>query len=48
MEYLLDTNIVLIYAQSNDLTRKIEEELQLLSGDNQLVISVVTVGEIKI
>ena len=47
MEYLLDTNIVLIYARGNDLTRKIEEELQLLSGDNQLVISVVTVGEIK-
>lgn len=47
MEYLLDTNIVLIYARGNNLTKKIEEELQLLSGDNQLVISVVTVGEIK-
>ena len=47
MEYLLDTNIVLVYARGNNLTKKIEEELQLLSGDNQLVISVVTVGEIK-
>ena len=47
MEYLLDTNIVLIYARGNNLTKKIEEELQLLSADNQLVISVVTIGEIK-
>lgn len=47
MEYLLDTNIVLIYARGNNLTKKIEEELLLLSGDNQLVISVVTIGEIK-
>lgn len=47
MEYLLDTNILLIYARGNTLTTKIEEELQLLTGDNQLIISVVSVGEIK-
>ena len=47
MKYLLDTNILLIYVRGNSITRKIEEDLQLLTGDNQLVISVVTVGEIK-
>lgn len=47
MDYLLDTNILLIYARGNNLTKKIEEDLKLLTGDNQLVISVVSVGEIK-
>lgn len=47
MDYLLDTNILLIYARGNNLTEKIEEDLKLLTGDNQLVISVVSVGEIK-
>lgn len=47
MDYLLDTNILVIYVRANELTRKIEQDLRLLSGDNDLVISVVTVGEIK-
>lgn len=47
MDYLLDTNILVIYVRANELTRKIEQDLRLLSRDNDLVISVVTVGEIK-
>jgi tRNA(fMet)-specific endonuclease VapC len=47
MDYLLDTNILVIYVRANELTRKIEQDLKLLTGDNDLVISVVTVGEIK-
>lgn len=47
MDYLLDTNILLIYARGNNLTEKIEKDLKLLTGDNQLVISIVSVGEIK-
>lgn len=47
MNYLLDTNLVLIYLRANELTRKIEADLQLLSPNNNLIISVVTVGELK-
>lgn len=47
MNYILDTNLVLIYLRANNLTQKIENDLQLLSDDNNLVISVVTVGELK-
>ncbi len=47
MEYLLDTNILVIYVRANELTRKVEQDLKLLTGENDLVISVVTVGEIK-
>ena len=47
MNYLLDTNIVLIYARNNDLTKNIEQQLSLLNGSNNLIISVVTVGEAK-
>ncbi len=47
MNYLLDTNLVLIYLRSNGLTRKIEDHLKLFSRRNNLVVSVVTVGELK-
>lgn len=47
MNYLLDTNILVIYVRATDLTRRIEQDLELLTGGNDLVISVVTVGEIK-
>lgn len=47
MNYLLDTNILVIYVRATELTRKIEQDLKLLTGENDLVISVVTVGEIK-
>ena len=47
MDYLLDTNIVLIYTQASTLARQIERDLALLGEENRLFISVVTVGEIE-
>jgi predicted nucleic acid-binding protein len=47
MNYLLDTNIVLIYAQASPLAKLIEKDIALLSGDNMLFVSVVTVGEVE-
>jgi predicted nucleic acid-binding protein len=47
MDYLLDTNIVLTYARNTEVTKKLEAKLNLLSGDHRLIISVVSVGELK-
>ena len=47
MNYLIDTNILVIYVRDTDLTRRLEENLRLLTGRNNLVISVVSIGEIK-
>jgi tRNA(fMet)-specific endonuclease VapC len=47
MNYLIDTNILVIYVRDTDLTRKLEDDLKLLTGDNNLIISVVSIGEIK-
>lgn len=47
MDYLLDTNIVLIYARNNDFTQRIERKLNLLNDKNNLIVSVVTIGEVK-
>lgn len=46
MDYLLDTNIIVIYSRDNKLSEKIEEKYEIFSGDNRLFISVVTLGEI--
>lgn len=47
MNYLLDTNIVLTYIRDTAQSRRLEEDLQLLSGQHNLIISVVSVGELK-
>ena len=47
MNYLLDTNIVLTYIRDTPISRKMEASLNLLSGEHNLIVSVVTVGEIK-
>ena len=47
MNYLIDTNILVIYVRDTDLTRRLEKNLRLLTGRNNLVISVVSIGEIK-
>jgi tRNA(fMet)-specific endonuclease VapC len=47
MEYLLDTNIVLTYARNTEVTKKLEAKLKLLSGNHRLIISIVSVGELK-
>ena len=47
MNYLLDTNILLIYIRNSEFSQKIENEYNLFSPSNNLAISVVTLGEIK-
>ena len=47
MNYFLDTNLVLIYLRDNEIARQIEDDVQLLQSDNNLLISVVTLGELK-
>lgn len=47
MDYILDTNIVLTYLRNNQLARNLEQHLDLLSGQHNLIISVVSIGELK-
>jgi predicted nucleic acid-binding protein len=47
MNYLLDTNIVLIYIRNNETTQKLESKLDLFSGEHNLIISVASIGELK-
>ena len=47
MKYLLDTNILLIYLRDKPRRVKIEQAYQLFDTANTLIISVVSVGEIK-
>ena len=47
MNYLLDTNILLIYLRPSPIKEKLEQRFQLFDPANTLLISVVTVGEIK-
>ncbi len=47
MNYLLDTNILLTYVRKTTITNRIEDKLNLLSGEHNLFISVVSLGEIR-
>lgn len=47
MNYLLDTNILLIYLRNSQVSTKIENDYNFFNSQNNLAISVVTVGEIK-
>lgn len=47
MRYLLDTNIILTYLRDNQQARNLETDLQLMSGEHDLVYSVVSIGELK-
>lgn len=47
MNYFLDTNLVLIYAQGSPIADLIEQDLQLFDKKNNLFASVVTVGEVE-
>ena len=46
MNYLLDTNIILIYSRDTQLFNAIELKYKLLDSSNQLAVSVVTLGEL--
>ena len=45
--YILDTNILLTYIRNTTITQRLEEDLGLFSSENNLLISVVSLGEIK-
>lgn len=47
MNYLLDTNIIVAYVRDTEVTRKLEANLNLLNGTHNLVVSVVSLGEIR-
>lgn len=47
MNYLLDTNIVLIYTRGSSLAEEIDNKYNLFDSSNELYISVVTVAELK-
>lgn len=46
MNFLLDTNIIIIYSRENKLAINIEDQYNLLAERNNLYISIVTLGEI--
>ncbi len=45
--FLLDTNIIIVYARNSEITFRLEKDLKLLTGEHNLVISAVSVGEVK-
>jgi len=47
MDYILDTNLVLIYLRDNQQARNLEKDLSLLTEQHNLIVSVVSVGELK-
>jgi len=47
MNYVLDTNILLLYLRDKAAKHNIETKYKLFSNDNNLIISAVTIGEIK-
>ncbi|MGH1438445.1 MAG: type II toxin-antitoxin system VapC family toxin [Lewinella sp.] len=46
MDYLLDTNLIIIYSRESRIAKKIEDDYDLFDDKNSLAISVVTLGEI--
>lgn len=46
-DYLLDTNTIVIYARGSEIARRLEGDLQLMTGQHNLVISAVSIGEVK-
>lgn len=47
MNYLLDTNIVLIYTRDSPMTSLIEDDLGLFDGTHNLFVSIVSIGELE-
>jgi predicted nucleic acid-binding protein len=44
--YLLDTNLLIIYSRENDFSKKIEHRYKLFTGNKDLFISTVSIGEL--
>lgn len=47
MDFLLDSNIILIYSRNDKVARNIEAKYQIFSGDNRLGISIIAKAEIE-
>ena len=47
MDYILDTNILLIYLRDKNISQTLNDKYQSLIFPNSSVISVVTVGELR-
>lgn len=45
--HLLDTNIIIIYSRENDFSKEIEKRYKLFTGNKDLFISTVSVGELN-
>lgn len=46
MNYLLDTNIIIIYSRESAIAKRIEEQFHLFDENNSLAVSIVTLGEL--
>jgi len=47
VDYLIDTNILVICSRNSELANQIEADLQLFSGEHNVAISAVTIGELN-
>lgn len=47
MNYLLDTNIIIIYSKDKSRARRIEADHRIFAKENNLAISIVSIGEIN-
>ncbi len=47
MDLMLDTNIVLTLLRENDTSRKVQRHFGFFAPNTEMIISVVTVGELK-
>ena len=47
MDYLLDSNIILIYSRNDKVAANMEAKYKIFSGNNRLGISIVSKGEVE-
>ncbi|MCB0598237.1 MAG: type II toxin-antitoxin system VapC family toxin [Lewinellaceae bacterium] len=47
MDYLLDTNILIIYSRESKVANNIESDHTILGGGNDVAVSIVTLGELN-
>ncbi|MEL6719173.1 MAG: PIN domain-containing protein [Bacteroidota bacterium] len=47
MDYLLDSNIIIIYSRDDVISERIEKQYQLFNGNHRLAISIISIGEIE-
>ena len=43
----MDTNVLIIYSRSADIAKRIEKDHELFDGNNNLAVSIVTIGEVN-